>query len=142
MSIIHQHANFKTKKKFYLPLVYKNNKFKTLIVCSDGVITEKLCPDGMVFNDYSIDQEKCDLPFNLDCSKRSKLREYLISYIRASSRLSILKTNGKSVWTNNKVNIHLMQFCVTLKRICLHTLTCLDDAIFVIWFFIKADGLS
>jgi len=42
--------------------------------CNDGVITEKLCPDGMVFNDYSIVDEKCDLPFNIDCSKRSKLQ--------------------------------------------------------------------
>ncbi|XP_075227274.1 protein obstructor-E-like [Lycorma delicatula] len=38
--------------------------------CIDGAITEKLCPDGMVFNDYSINQEKCDLPFNIDCSSR------------------------------------------------------------------------
>ncbi|XP_055301219.1 protein obstructor-E [Sitodiplosis mosellana] len=43
--------------------------------CSDGQMTEKLCPDGMVFNDYSSDQEKCDLPYNLDCSKRPKLQE-------------------------------------------------------------------
>jgi len=43
--------------------------------CSDGKMTEKLCPDGMVFNDYSPDQEKCDLPYNIDCSKRSKLQE-------------------------------------------------------------------
>ncbi|XP_019932838.3 protein obstructor-E [Aedes albopictus] len=42
--------------------------------CRDGQITEKLCPDGMVFNDYDIDQEKCDLPFNIDCSKRPKLQ--------------------------------------------------------------------
>ncbi|XP_052869087.1 protein obstructor-E [Anopheles cruzii] len=40
--------------------------------CRDGQITEKLCPDGMVFNDYDLDQEKCDLPFNIDCSKRPK----------------------------------------------------------------------
>lgn len=44
--------------------------------CVDGEMTEKLCPDGMVFNDYSPTDEKCDLPFNIDCSKRSKLREY------------------------------------------------------------------
>lgn len=43
--------------------------------CRDGQITEKLCPDGMVFNDYDSDQEKCDLPFNIDCSKRPKLRK-------------------------------------------------------------------
>lgn len=73
------------QKTVYLHLFYKNNKFKTLIVSSDGVITEKLCPDGMVFNDYSIDQEKCDLPFNIDCSKRSKLREYLFSCTHGQS---------------------------------------------------------
>lgn len=81
-----------TKFNFYsVPSVFhENNKFKTLIACSDGAITEKLCPDGMVFNDYSIDQEKCDLPFNIDCSKRSKLREYLFSYgMYTPSRLSI-----------------------------------------------------
>jgi hypothetical protein len=43
--------------------------------CVDGAITEKLCPDGMVFNDYSFDQEKCDLPYNIDCSSRPKLQE-------------------------------------------------------------------
>lgn len=53
-----------------------NNKFINEWFCdSDGVITEKLCPDGMVFNDFSPDQEKCDLPFNIDCSQRSKLRK-------------------------------------------------------------------
>ncbi|KAL1401253.1 hypothetical protein pipiens_006752 [Culex pipiens pipiens] len=42
--------------------------------CRDGQITEKLCPDGMVFNDYDLEQEKCDLPYNIDCSKRPKLQ--------------------------------------------------------------------
>lgn len=43
--------------------------------CQDGAITEKLCPDGMVFNDYSSEYEKCDLPFNIDCTSRPKRRE-------------------------------------------------------------------
>ncbi|XP_037927321.1 protein obstructor-E [Teleopsis dalmanni] len=42
--------------------------------CSDGVATERLCADGMVFNDYSPIEEKCDLPYNIDCTKRSKLQ--------------------------------------------------------------------
>ncbi|KAJ8734241.1 hypothetical protein PYW07_014792 [Mythimna separata] len=42
--------------------------------CRAGNIIEKLCPDGMVFNDYSSQEEKCDLPFNLDCSARPKLQ--------------------------------------------------------------------
>lgn len=29
----------------------------------------------MVFNDYDKDVEKCDLPYNIDCSQRSKLRK-------------------------------------------------------------------
>jgi len=44
--------------------------------CADNKITEKLCPDGMVFNDYNSAQEKCDLPLNIDCSQRPALREY------------------------------------------------------------------
>lgn len=44
--------------------------------CSDNKITEKLCADGKVFNDYSSTQEKCDLPLNIDCSQRPALREY------------------------------------------------------------------
>ncbi|SPP85617.1 protein obstructor-E [Drosophila guanche] len=42
--------------------------------CLDGVPTERLCADGMVFNDYTPIEEKCDLPYNIDCSKRSKLQ--------------------------------------------------------------------
>lgn len=44
--------------------------------CTDGAIVDRLCPDGMVFNDFDSTQEKCDLPFNIDCSQRSKLREF------------------------------------------------------------------
>lgn len=44
---------------------------------SNGVHTEKLCADGMVFNDYNVHEEKCDLPYNIDCSQRPNLREYL-----------------------------------------------------------------
>lgn len=47
------------------------------ILCfRDGEMIEKLCPDGMVFNDYDPDVEKCDLPFGIDCSTRPKLRKY------------------------------------------------------------------
>lgn len=47
--------------------------------CVDGRISERLCPDGMVFNDYDINVEKCDLPYNIDCSTRPKLRKYRYS---------------------------------------------------------------
>lgn len=64
--------------------------------CSDNKITEKLCPDGKVFNDYSPTQEKCDLPLNIDCSQRPALREYniFIFYINKTKSLSI----WLSVW--------------------------------------------
>jgi len=42
--------------------------------CYEGTSTERLCADGMVFNDYSPLEEKCDLPYNIDCTKRSKLQ--------------------------------------------------------------------
>ncbi|CAB3378175.1 Hypothetical predicted protein [Cloeon dipterum] len=42
--------------------------------CTEGVIEERLCPDGMVFNDFSSQHEKCDLPFGIDCSQRPKLQ--------------------------------------------------------------------
>ncbi|XP_055857479.1 protein obstructor-E isoform X1 [Episyrphus balteatus] len=42
--------------------------------CTDGKHEARLCPDGMVFNDYDSDEEKCDLPYNLDCSKRPELQ--------------------------------------------------------------------
>lgn len=32
----------------------------------------------MVFNDYSPNDEKCDLPYNIDCTKRPKLRKYFV----------------------------------------------------------------
>lgn len=41
----------------------------------DTVIAEKLCPDGTVFNDFNPTHEKCDLPFNINCSQRPKLRK-------------------------------------------------------------------
>lgn len=43
--------------------------------CDNGKIKEKLCPDGQVFNDFSSEYEKCDLPFNIDCSARPNLQE-------------------------------------------------------------------
>jgi len=43
--------------------------------CQNGKIVDtKHCPDGMVFNDFSSEYEKCDLPFGIDCSQRPKLQ--------------------------------------------------------------------
>ena len=63
--------------------------------CQDGKLTEKLCPDGLVFNDFSPQHEKCDLPFGIDCSKRPKLREWLMYYSVASLNLALSIEFGK-----------------------------------------------
>lgn len=42
--------------------------------CVDNVLTEKLCPDGMAFNDINPAVEKCDLQMLVDCSGRTKLQ--------------------------------------------------------------------
>lgn len=47
-------------------------------------LLERLCDDGLVFNDYDINVEKCDLPLNIDCSKRSNLRE--LNYLAERKR--------------------------------------------------------
>ncbi|XP_063232004.1 protein obstructor-E-like [Bacillus rossius redtenbacheri] len=56
----------------YFADAYQCDKY---YACTDGVIDERLCPDGMVFNDFSPQHEKCDLPFNIDCSQRPELQE-------------------------------------------------------------------
>lgn len=43
--------------------------------CDDGVATEKLCPDGLVFDQGIRLKNKCDQPFNVDCGKRELLRK-------------------------------------------------------------------
>lgn len=62
---------------------------------SDGQMTEKLCPDGMVFNDYSSDQEKCDLPYNIDCSKRPKLRKCYFEVTMFRFVRKLMRLNGE-----------------------------------------------
>lgn len=44
--------------------------------CVDGVATEKLCPDGLVFDPLNRKINKCDQPFNVDCGDRIELREF------------------------------------------------------------------
>jgi len=43
--------------------------------CIDNVLTEKLCPDGMAFNDINHRVEKCDFTYQIDCTNRPELRE-------------------------------------------------------------------
>lgn len=43
-------------------------------VCHDGVATENLCPDGLVFDPTIRLKYKCDQPFNVDCGDRTELQ--------------------------------------------------------------------
>lgn len=47
--------------------------------CTNFVLTEKLCPDGLVFSDGATSEGRCDFPFNVDCTGRPELRMCLIS---------------------------------------------------------------
>ncbi|EAT38549.1 AAEL009577-PA [Aedes aegypti] len=44
-------------------------------VCDEGVATEKICPDGLVFDQTIRLANKCDQPFNVDCGDRLELQE-------------------------------------------------------------------
>lgn len=44
--------------------------------CSKGNFEEKLCPDGLVFDDTDPNHERCDIPANIDCGDRTELRKY------------------------------------------------------------------
>lgn len=44
--------------------------------CSvDGELTEKLCPDGLLFDDTSPSHERCDTSVNVDCGQRTVQQE-------------------------------------------------------------------
>lgn len=43
--------------------------------CIDGRATERLCPDGLVFDPTIRKINKCDQPFNVDCGDRVELRK-------------------------------------------------------------------
>lgn len=57
--------------------------------CVDGRATEKLCPDGLVFDETIRLKNKCDQPFNVDCEDRIELREFLFedNKIRVGKRV-------------------------------------------------------
>lgn len=44
--------------------------------CVDGRSTEKLCADGLVFDETIRLKNKCDQPFNVDCEDRIELRKF------------------------------------------------------------------
>ena len=66
----------------------KSGQFKDTVQCDkyyecdDGVATERLCPDGLVFDETIRLKNKCDQPFNVDCGDRTELRKYSASNIR------------------------------------------------------------
>lgn len=43
--------------------------------CVDGVLEEKLCPDGLAFVDHNPRIEKCDYISQVDCTGRPELRK-------------------------------------------------------------------
>ncbi|KAF7283382.1 hypothetical protein GWI33_000715 [Rhynchophorus ferrugineus] len=43
--------------------------------CSKGNYEEKLCPDGLVFDDSDPNHERCDIPANVECGDRTALQE-------------------------------------------------------------------
>jgi len=43
--------------------------------CKNGQISDKLCPDGLVFDESSIQFAKCSFPFSVDCSDRPELQK-------------------------------------------------------------------
>lgn len=45
--------------------------------CKNGVPKQFDCPDGLVFDKNITRANKCDVPFNVKCGKRTKLRELL-----------------------------------------------------------------
>lgn len=42
--------------------------------CRDGVAKERLCPDGLVFDQGIRKINKCDQPFNIECGDRTELQ--------------------------------------------------------------------
>ncbi|XP_074033949.1 cuticular protein analogous to peritrophins 3-A2 [Leptinotarsa decemlineata] len=44
-------------------------------ICSKGSYEERLCPDGLVFDDSDPNTERCDIPANVDCKDRPILQE-------------------------------------------------------------------
>lgn len=43
--------------------------------CTKNVAEERLCPDGLVFDDEKISHERCDIPANVECGERRELRK-------------------------------------------------------------------
>lgn len=57
--------------------------------CDDGIATERLCPDGLVFDETIRLRNKCDQPFNVDCEDRTELRKFSDRTITIELRFSL-----------------------------------------------------
>lgn len=52
------------------------------VECTDGVPSDKLCPDGLMFNDkVKLFAYPCQYPIDVDCSTRQKLQPAQVSNI-------------------------------------------------------------
>lgn len=43
--------------------------------CLNGELEEKLCPDGLLFDDTNSNKERCDTSLNIECSDRTELQD-------------------------------------------------------------------
>ncbi|XP_049782395.1 protein obstructor-E-like [Schistocerca cancellata] len=68
----HAASNFKCPEKD--GLFEDSRQCDKFYDCRDGVATEKLCPDGLVFDPLIRKINKCDQPFNVDCGDRIELQ--------------------------------------------------------------------
>lgn len=63
----------------------RNGKFADSVQCDryyecvDFELTEQLCPDGLVFSDETVGSERCDYPFNVDCTGRNETQQPQVS---------------------------------------------------------------
>lgn len=60
------------------------------VECQDGVSEEKLCPDGLLFNDkVGIFTFPCQYPIDVDCTQRTKTQsaQVILSHIKRKRRL-------------------------------------------------------
>lgn len=64
--------------------------------CKDGVATEKLCPDGLVFDPLNRKVNKCDQPFSVDCGERTELRKYWRRIATTAYSFGFLQNNDNN----------------------------------------------
>lgn len=48
--------------------------------CQEGIAKERICPDGLVFDENIKRVGKCDQPFNVEFGDRIELRKYWMNF--------------------------------------------------------------